>query len=43
MDKRFGYTHFLSMLIQRIIYDVGDTSDINDTVKKLINLKKTMN
>ena len=42
MDKRFGYTHFLTLLIQRIMYDMNDEG-IDDTVKKLINLKKILN
>ena len=32
MDKRFGYTHFLTLLIQRIMYDMNDEG-IDDTVK----------
>jgi|TARA_R110000824_G_scaffold8447_2_gene38429 hypothetical protein len=32
MDRRIGYTHMLTMLIQRIVFDMDDTQENNKKI-----------
>jgi len=36
-DPRIGYTHFLTILIQRIIYDMGDNLNKDEEDKPIIH------